>query len=241
MTKTDSFMYHTILNILADGYTDINPRPKYADGTPAHTWSINHTCRTYDLSYEFPICSLRPIAWKTGIKEIFTIYQKPTNEITKMEEMGVKWWGDWDIGDGTIGQRYGATVARYNLINNLNNSETNFKIQKNASKNTGYIELNQKIGEEDIIDAKYYISDSTKYYFVKGIVDTYINDGGCNYFESINTNTTEKDNINYLYNTIIRSIKNNLKEKEVFVSPISANLAAPHTILPASIETIKFM
>ena len=33
--------------------------------------------------------------------------------------MGVNWWGDWDIGDGTIGQRYGATVSRYDLINNL--------------------------------------------------------------------------------------------------------------------------
>ena len=102
------------------GYKDINPRPKYADGTPAHTISVNHTFRQYNLQYgEFPICTLRPIAWKTGIKEIFTIYQKPTNEIAKMEEIGVNWWGDWDIGDGTIGQRYGATVSRYDLINNL--------------------------------------------------------------------------------------------------------------------------
>lgn len=36
-----------------------------------------------------------------------------------MEEMGVNWWSDWDIGDGTIGQRYGATVSRYDLINQL--------------------------------------------------------------------------------------------------------------------------
>lgn len=27
--------------------------------------------------------------------------------------------GCWDIGDGTIGQRYGATVERYQLIQNL--------------------------------------------------------------------------------------------------------------------------
>ena len=33
--------------------------------------------------------------------------------------MGVNWWDEWDIGDGTIGQRYGATVDRYNLIHNL--------------------------------------------------------------------------------------------------------------------------
>ena len=120
ITKADKYMIEAIDDILTNGYKDVNPRPKYADGTPAHTISINHTFRKYDLSKgEFPICTLRPMAWKTGIKEIFTIYQKPTNEIAKMEEMGVNWWKDWDIGDGTIGQRYGATVSRYDLINNL--------------------------------------------------------------------------------------------------------------------------
>jgi len=119
-TKADKYLVDTILNIQEHGYKDVNPRPKYADGTPAHTISINHTVRKYDLSNgEFPICTLRPVAWKTAIKEIFTIYQKPTNVISEMEEMGVGWWKDWDIGDGTIGQRYGGTVKRYDLINNL--------------------------------------------------------------------------------------------------------------------------
>lgn len=119
-TDTDCMMGHTIRHILLHGYKDVNPRPKYKDGTPAHTISINHVTRTYDLSKgEFPITTLRPIAWKTGIKEILTIYQKPTNKLSEMEAMGVNWWGDWDIGDGTIGQRYGATVKRYNLVDNL--------------------------------------------------------------------------------------------------------------------------
>ena len=120
MTKADYYMSDMIPLILETGYKDINPRPKYADGTPAHTISINHTFRTYDLNMgEFPICTLRPQAWKTGIREIFTIYQKPTNDIATMHDMGVTWWDEWDIGDGTIGQRYGATVSRYDLINNL--------------------------------------------------------------------------------------------------------------------------
>ena len=120
MTKADVYMFDTIQKIENYGFKDINPRPHYADGTPAHTISINHTYRTYDLSAgEFPICTLRPMAWKTGIREIFTIYQKPTNKIAEMEAMGVNWWGDWDIGDGTIGQRYGATVKRYDLVNKL--------------------------------------------------------------------------------------------------------------------------
>ena len=119
MTKADHLMEDMIIRIQKEGFKDINPRPKYADGTPAHTISVNHTFRSYNLQEEFPICTLRPQAWKTGIKEIFTIYQKPTNNLEEMREMGVGWWDEWDIGDGTIGQRYGATVKRYDLINKL--------------------------------------------------------------------------------------------------------------------------
>ena len=120
MTKADVYLASDIKNILENGYKDVDPRPKYEDGTPAHTISVNHVVRKYDLSKgEFPINTLRHQAWKTGIRQIFTIYNRPTNKLSEMEEMGVTWWTPWDIGDGTIGQRYGATVKRYDLINNL--------------------------------------------------------------------------------------------------------------------------
>ena len=120
LTKADQYLVNDIHNILDNGYPDENPRPKYADGTPAHTISVNHVTRRYDLSKgEFPICTLRHQAWKTGIREIFTIYRNPTNVLSEMREQGVTWWDPWDIGDGTIGQRYGATVRRYDLIHRL--------------------------------------------------------------------------------------------------------------------------
>ena len=122
MTKADKLLVQDIHNILDNGYKDVNPRPRYEDGTPAYTISVNHVVRKYDLSKgEFPICTLRRQAWKTGIREIFTIYQHPTNVLSEMRELGVTWWDPWDIGDGTIGQRYGATVKRYDLIHNLIN------------------------------------------------------------------------------------------------------------------------
>lgn len=101
----------------------------------------------------------------------------------------------------------------YNLINNLNKLNTTYKIQKKQSKSTGYIEINSLIGNEDILSAKYYINDSTKYYYVKNKVDDYINAGGCNYFENINKSNIEKDNIDYIYSIVIKSLKNNLKEE----------------------------
>lgn len=59
-SKADFYLVNDIRNILDTGYIDINPRPKYADGTPAHTISVNHVMRKYDLSAgDFPISTLR--------------------------------------------------------------------------------------------------------------------------------------------------------------------------------------
>ena len=120
MTKGDRYQKDILSKILEEGYLDENPRPHYADGTPAHTYSINHIMTQYDLSKgECPILTLRPIAWKSAIKEILWIYQMQSNQISDLHKMEIKYWDEWDIGDGTIGQRYGATVSKYDLMNKL--------------------------------------------------------------------------------------------------------------------------
>lgn len=107
MTKADFYMAEGIEKILSDGYKDVNPRPKYSDGTPAHTISINQVVRIYDLSKdEFPICTLRPMAWKTAIKEIFAIFQNQSHKVSEFERMGCGWWKPWMLEDGTIGKSY---------------------------------------------------------------------------------------------------------------------------------------
>lgn len=105
------------------------------------------------------------------------------------------------------------SLEKYNLINNLNKSDTTFLIQKNQNKKMGYFELKQIIDKEDTIDAKYYIENSTKYYYLGGVLDKFVNDGSCNYFENINKDNSERDNIDYLSDFILDSIKNNLKEE----------------------------
>lgn len=122
MNLADAMLVDDIENILKNGYRDENPRPKYKDGTPAHTLSVNHVIRTYDLQEEFPICSLRPIAWKSAIKEILWIYQDQSNSLEILnDKYGVHYWNDWESKDipNTIGQRYGATVKKYALIDKL--------------------------------------------------------------------------------------------------------------------------
>lgn len=123
MNKADKYLYEAINNILANGYKDKNPRPRYKDGTPAHTISVNHIFRTYDISKgEFPITSLRPIAWKTAIKEILWIYQDQSSSLQLLnDKYNVNYWDSWESKDipGSIGTRYGEVVKRYHLIDNL--------------------------------------------------------------------------------------------------------------------------
>lgn len=118
MNKADSYYIKNLNKILDEGTWDENPRPSYADGTPAYSKYISQVFEEYDLSKgEFPITTLRNTAIKTGIREVLWIYQKQSNSLEVAKDMGITWWDDWCVGDGTIGQRYGATVARYDLVN----------------------------------------------------------------------------------------------------------------------------
>lgn len=120
MIKADKYFKENLELLIKDFSKDENPRAKYADGTPAYCYYITHIFETYDLQKgEFPIPTYRKTAIKTGIKEILWIYQKQTSDLSVAHELGINWWDNWDIGGGTIGQRYGATVKSYQLINKL--------------------------------------------------------------------------------------------------------------------------
>ena len=120
MNKADKYYIQNLSKIMSEGSWDENPRPKYSDGTPSHSKFITQVFEEYDiLKGEFPITTLRNIAIKTGIKEILWIYQKQTSSLEVARELGINWWEEWNIGDNSIGQRYGATIKRYDLMNKL--------------------------------------------------------------------------------------------------------------------------
>ena len=120
-TKGDQYPKEIIERILNEGCLDKNPRPKYSDGTPAHTLSVNHGMCTYDLTKgESPLITLRPIAVKSAIGELLWIYQDESNNLDVLrDKYGVTWWDEWDIGNRTIGACYGETVRRHTLVKDL--------------------------------------------------------------------------------------------------------------------------
>ena len=123
MTKGDIYFREIANRILEEGCLDIEPRPRYADGVPAHTLSVNHVMCTYDISKgESPFITLRPIAIKSAIGELLWIYRDASNDLDLLrDKYNITWWDEWDIGDRTIGRCYGATVKRWNLTENLIN------------------------------------------------------------------------------------------------------------------------
>jgi len=120
MIKADKYYKENLRRILDENNLDKDPRPKYKDGKEAHCLFVTQIFEEYDLSKgEFPITTLRNTAIKTGINEILWIYQDQDSNLATAHNRDIKWWDEWNIGNGTIGQRYGATVRKWNLLNNL--------------------------------------------------------------------------------------------------------------------------
>lgn len=124
INKADEYCKEIITKILNDGCMDINPRPKWKDGTPAHTLSINGAMCQFDLSKgELPLMTLRPVAVKSGIKEILWIYQDQTSDLEVLRnKYGVNYWNDWSIGKNELGHdwlghTYGEIVKKHDLMN----------------------------------------------------------------------------------------------------------------------------
>lgn len=120
MIKADEYYIKNLQKILDEKNIDENPRPKYKDGVDAHSYFITQVFEEYDISKgEFPITTLRNTAIKTGINELLWIYQDQDSSLSSAHKRNIMWWDDWDIGDSSIGQRYGATIRKWDLMNNI--------------------------------------------------------------------------------------------------------------------------
>ncbi len=106
MSYADSVFIENIKTILKEGYwdTDLDVRPKWDDGTPAHTVKKFGIVNRYDLRKEFPILTIRRTFWKSAVDELLWIWQKKSNNIN---DLGSKIWDSWADESGSIGKAYG--------------------------------------------------------------------------------------------------------------------------------------
>jgi len=106
MSLADKVFISNCKDIINNGVwdTDREVRPRWLDGTPAHTVKKFCIVNRYDLTKEFPILTIRKTAFKSAIDEILWIWQKKSNNVN---ELNSHIWDSWADETGSIGKAYG--------------------------------------------------------------------------------------------------------------------------------------
>ena len=106
MSLADKIFIDNCRDIIDNGYSDIDcpVRPKWEDGTPAHTVKRFAIVNRYNLAKEFPILTIRRTYLKSAIDELLWIWQKKSNNIKDLKSHV---WDSWADENGSIGKAYG--------------------------------------------------------------------------------------------------------------------------------------
>ena len=106
MSKADQIFIENIKDILENGFSDegLEVRPRWADGTPAHTIKKFGVVNRYNLKEEFPVITIRKTYIKSAVDELLWIWQKKSNKICDLHSHV---WDSWADENGTIGKAYG--------------------------------------------------------------------------------------------------------------------------------------
>ena len=106
MSRADEIFAQNMTDIMENGYwdTDLDVRPRWDDGVPAHTVKKFSVVNRYNLQEEFPILTMRRTAFKSCIDELLWIWQKKSNNI---HDLNSHIWDSWADETGSIGKAYG--------------------------------------------------------------------------------------------------------------------------------------
>lgn len=111
MSRADELFVANCREILDNGFwdTELDVRPRWEDGTPAHTVKKFGIVNRYDLKKEFPILTLRRTAFRSCVDEILWIWQKKSNNV---HDLNSHIWDSWADETGSIGKAYGYQLGK---------------------------------------------------------------------------------------------------------------------------------
>ena len=114
MSRADEIFVKNMKDILENGFwdTDLNVRPHWEDGTPAHTVKKFCIVNSYNLQEELPILTIRRTAFKSCLDELLWIWQKKSNNIHDLKS---HIWDSWADENGSIGKAYGYQLAKKSI------------------------------------------------------------------------------------------------------------------------------
>lgn len=137
MSQFDAMYLNTCEEILNHGVK--------TEGRNGVTYRIAGNHWIFDLAKEFPILTVKKVAWKTAILEMLWIYQQKSIDVSWLRERGIKIWDKFEISEdgiyrnpdtgekkffgkelaGTIGTSYGHIIK--------NGGEKGFEDQMDAA------------------------------------------------------------------------------------------------------------
>lgn len=111
MSLADQLFIDNCKQILSQGTwdTDQAVRPRWEDGSPAHTIKCFGLVNRYDLKKEFPIQTIRRMYFKSAVDELLWIWQKKSNNV---HDLSSHVWDAWADETGSIGKAYGYQIGQ---------------------------------------------------------------------------------------------------------------------------------
>ena len=106
MSYADQVFIQNCKEILAHGTWDtaLPVRPRWEDGESAHTVKRFGLVNRYDLRREFPVQTIRKMAFRSAVDELLWIWQKKSSNIGDLHS---HIWDAWADETGSIGKAYG--------------------------------------------------------------------------------------------------------------------------------------
>lgn len=112
----------------------------------------------------------------------------------------------------TLSQTDPSMVPYANLLRNLTNTTSTTTMVQDIENSRLFLDYNTTLNEEPLINLKYLVENSTEYYYIDGVSETYINNGNNNYFESLNSETSINDNTKYLIEKAGESLASHIED-----------------------------
>lgn len=163
LSKIDEEFTNIYSKIITEGELRQETRMFWKDSTPAYYKSIFGHEIIIKPEDGFPILTKKFVPFKSLSQEILWIWQKMSNNVSVLRDMGSPVWDEWELEDGTIGKAYGWQLANnyYNIPEETISEHAKNKIKyKDIVNNRGFFK-----------DGKNYIALNQVEYVIQQLID----------------------------------------------------------------------
>ncbi len=104
------------------------------------------------------------------------------------------------------------------VINNLNNSTLNYEYRIDTEAKKLYFDGSLLFNMQELLGINFYQNENISYIFLRNLFDKYITVEDNDIFTYLEESANSKEDIDYIYNLMVESIKNNITADDIKVS-----------------------